>query len=95
MKLTRSQALSRRHFCFCCIAGAVGSATNGWLTPRAELREFRDMLVVVRDSVASLKKQGRSPGETIAAKPTAAFDAKFGNFVIGAGFFTRLVHEGV
>jgi glyoxylase-like metal-dependent hydrolase (beta-lactamase superfamily II) len=60
-----------------------------------ELREFREMLVAVRDNVATLKKQGRSRDETVAAKPTAAFDAKFGNFVIDAGFFTRLVYEGV
>ena len=44
---------------------------------------------------ATLKKQGRSRDETVAAKPTAAFDAKFGNFVIDPGFFTRLVYEGV
>jgi len=62
---------------------------------RAELKEFRDMLVVVRDNVAKLKKQGRSRDETVAAKPTSAFDAKFGNFVIDAGYFTRLVYEGV
>jgi hypothetical protein len=31
----------------------------------------------------------------VAAKPTAAFDAKWGNFVIDPGFFTRLVYEGV
>ena len=62
---------------------------------RAELQEFRDMLVAIRDNVAALKKQGRSRDETVAAKPTAAFDAKFGNFVIDPGFFTRLVYEGV
>src|SRR5262249_33814714 len=62
---------------------------------KAELREFRDMLVTVRDKVAALKTQGRSRDETVAAKPTAAFDAKFGNFVIDPGFFTRLVYEGV
>jgi glyoxylase-like metal-dependent hydrolase (beta-lactamase superfamily II) len=62
---------------------------------RAELKEFRDMLVVVRDKVASLKKQGRSRDETVAARPTSDFDAKFGNFVIDAGYFTRLVYEGV
>jgi glyoxylase-like metal-dependent hydrolase (beta-lactamase superfamily II) len=62
---------------------------------RAELREFRNMLVGIRDNVAALKKQGRSRDETVAAKPTAAFDAKFGNFVIDPGFFTRLVYEGV
>jgi glyoxylase-like metal-dependent hydrolase (beta-lactamase superfamily II) len=62
---------------------------------RAELQDFRDMLVAVRDNVAALKKQGRSRDETVAAKPTAAFDAKWGNFVIDPGFFTRLVYEGV
>jgi len=62
---------------------------------RAELREVRDMLVAIRENVAALKKQGRSKDEAVAAKPTAAFDAKFGNFVIDPGFFTRLVYEGV
>jgi glyoxylase-like metal-dependent hydrolase (beta-lactamase superfamily II) len=62
---------------------------------KAELKEFRDMLVAIRDNVAKLKKQGRSRDETVAAKPTAAFDAKFGQFVIDPGFFTRLVYEGV
>ncbi|QJP16820.1 MBL fold metallo-hydrolase [Starkeya sp. ORNL1] len=62
---------------------------------RAELKEFRDMLVAIRDNVATLKKQGRSRDEAVAARPTAAFDAKWGNFVIDPGFFTRLVYEGV
>ena len=53
------------------------------------------MLVAVRDKVATLKRQGRSRDEAVAALPTAAFDARFGNFVIDPGFFTRLVHEGV
>lgn len=65
------------------------------LGTRAELREFRDMLAGIRDNVAALKRQGRSRDETVAAKPTAAFDAKFGNFVIDPAFFTRLVYEGV
>ena len=62
---------------------------------KAELQQFRDMLVGVRENVAALKRQGRSRDETVAAKPTAAFDAKFGNWVIDPGFFTRLVYEGV
>ena len=62
---------------------------------KAELQEFRDMLVGIRDNVAKLKKQGRSRDETVAAKPTAAFDAKWGQFVIDPGFFTRLVYQGV
>jgi glyoxylase-like metal-dependent hydrolase (beta-lactamase superfamily II) len=60
-----------------------------------ELNECRDMLVTVRDKVANLKQQGRSRDEAVAAKPTAAFDAKWGQFVIDADFFTRLVYEGV
>jgi glyoxylase-like metal-dependent hydrolase (beta-lactamase superfamily II) len=62
---------------------------------RTELKEFRDMLVTVRENVDVLKRQGRSRDEVVAARPTAAFDAKFGNFVIDPGFFTRLVYEGV
>lgn len=62
---------------------------------KAELQEFRDMLVAIRDNVAKLKKDGRSRDEAVAAKPTAAFDAKWGQFVIDPGFFTRLVYEGV
>jgi glyoxylase-like metal-dependent hydrolase (beta-lactamase superfamily II) len=62
---------------------------------KAELQEFRDMLVAVRDAVSALKRQGRSRDETVAARPTAAFDARFGNFVIDPGFFTRLVYDGV
>jgi hypothetical protein len=53
------------------------------------------MLVAVRDKVATLKTLGRSRDETVAAKPTAPFDAKWGNFVIDPGFFTRLVYQGV
>lgn len=62
---------------------------------KAELKEFRDMLVAIRENVAALKKQGRSRDETVAAKPTADFDAKFGASVIDPDFFTRLVYEGV
>jgi glyoxylase-like metal-dependent hydrolase (beta-lactamase superfamily II) len=62
---------------------------------KAELQAFRDMLVAIRDNVAKLKSQGRSRDEAVAAKPTAAFDAKWGQFVIDPGFFTRLVYEGV
>jgi glyoxylase-like metal-dependent hydrolase (beta-lactamase superfamily II) len=62
---------------------------------RSQLLAFRDMLVGVRANVAALKRQGRSLEETIAAKPTAAYDAVWGNFVIGPALFTKLVHEGV
>ena len=62
---------------------------------KAELQDFRDMLVAVRDNVGNLKKQGKTRDETVAAKPTAAFDARWGQFLVDPGYFTRLVYEGV
>lgn len=62
---------------------------------RAELQDFRDMLVDIRENVATLKKRGRSLDEIVAAKPTAAHDARWGQFVIGPALFTKLVYEGV
>jgi glyoxylase-like metal-dependent hydrolase (beta-lactamase superfamily II) len=62
---------------------------------KAELSAYREMLVTIRDSVARLKQQGRSLEETIAAKPTATFDAHWGQFVITPALFTHLVYEGV
>ena len=62
---------------------------------RKELLAFRDMLVGIRDNVAALKRQGRSLDDIIAAKPTAAYDAKWGKFVITPALFTRLVFEGI
>jgi hypothetical protein len=62
---------------------------------KKELMESRDMLAAIRENVAALKKAGRSRDEVVAAKATAAFDAKWGKFVIDPAFFTRLVYEGV
>ncbi|WP_321476485.1 MBL fold metallo-hydrolase [uncultured Paludibaculum sp.] len=62
---------------------------------RADLIEFRDMLTGIRQNVAALKKQGRSLQETIDARPTAAYDAKWGQFLITPAMFTGLVYLGV
>ena len=61
---------------------------------RVELAAYRDMLVAIHENVATLKRQGHSLEEAIAAKPTAAYDAKWGQFVITPEFFTRLVYKG-
>ena len=68
---------------------------HGPVGDRAQLVEFRDMLVAVRKNVARLKKQGKSLDEVLAAKPTAAYDAKWGGFVIDPAFFTRLVYASL
>jgi glyoxylase-like metal-dependent hydrolase (beta-lactamase superfamily II) len=65
------------------------------ISNKAELMVYRDMLVAIREKVATLKRSGRSLDEAIAAKPTAEFDAKWGQFLITPALFTRLVYEGV
>jgi glyoxylase-like metal-dependent hydrolase (beta-lactamase superfamily II) len=68
---------------------------HGPVGTRAQLIEFRDMLVTVRDNVAALKRQGKSLDEVIAAKPSATFDEKWGQFVIDPAHFVGLVYAGL
>jgi len=68
---------------------------HGPVGNRAQLIAYRDMLVAIRANVAKLKKQGKTLAETIAAKPTADFDAAWGGFVIDPALFTELVYRGV
>ena len=92
------------------INGMIGAATenismttdhtivvpgHGPVGTRADLVEYRDMLVATRDRVAALKKQGMSLDQVIAAKPTEAFDAKWGQAIISPALFTTLVYRGV
>ncbi|MBY0504473.1 MAG: MBL fold metallo-hydrolase [Bryobacteraceae bacterium] len=62
---------------------------------KQDLVEFRDMLVGIRENVAKLKREGRSLNETLAAKPTSSYDAKWGQFLITPAMFTELVYVGV
>lgn len=68
---------------------------HGPVGDRAQLTEYRDMLVAVRDRVATLKRQGQTLPETIAAKPTVPYDAKWGGNLISPDLFTSLVYKGV
>jgi len=68
---------------------------HGPVANKASLTAFRDMLSTIRNNVAALKKQGKSLSETIAARPTAAYDAKWGQFLITPAFFVTLVYSGV
>jgi glyoxylase-like metal-dependent hydrolase (beta-lactamase superfamily II) len=51
---------------------------HGPLGDKAALGAFRDMLVEARAQVAKLKSDGKTLEETIAAKPTAQWDATLG-----------------
>ncbi|WP_266181433.1 MBL fold metallo-hydrolase [Dyella humicola] len=68
---------------------------HGPVGDRAQLLAFRDMLVGVRKNVAALKQQGKSLDEVLAAKPSAEYDPKWGQFVINPAFFDRLVYQGL
>jgi hypothetical protein len=68
---------------------------HGPVGGKSGLVEFRNMLVAIRENVAALKKQGRSFNETIAAKATSAYDAKWGQFLITPAAFTGMVYAGV
>jgi len=61
--------------------GRAGPATkiipgHGPIADRGALIAQRDLIIAVRDKVSALIDQGKSLEETIAAKPTAEFDAK-------------------
>jgi len=68
---------------------------HGPIGDRAQLTEFRDMLVAIRKKVADLKAKGMSRVQVIAARPTAEYDEKWGQFVIDGAFFTQLVFDGL
>jgi glyoxylase-like metal-dependent hydrolase (beta-lactamase superfamily II) len=68
---------------------------HGPVGGKTEMIEYRDMLSTIRDRIAALKEEGKSLNETVAAKPTADYDAKWGWPFISGEFFTKLVYKGV
>lgn len=68
---------------------------HGPIGNRAQLMEYRDMLVAIRGNVAKLKARGLSRDDVVKAKPSADFDSKWGQYVINGDFFTRLVYDGL
>lgn len=68
---------------------------HGPIGTRAQMADFGKMLRKTRDQVSRLKKQGMTLAQIIATKPTAEYDAKFGQFWIDPAFFTMLVYNGV
>jgi glyoxylase-like metal-dependent hydrolase (beta-lactamase superfamily II) len=68
---------------------------HGVVSSKPDLVLFRDVLVGIRDTVASLKKQGRSLDEIVAAKPGAPTDEEWGKSFISPSAFVALVYKGV
>ncbi len=68
---------------------------HGPIGDQASQISFRNMLVAIRDKVKALKAKGMTLSQIQGAKPTAAFDAKWGRSVISGKLFTALVYRGV
>ncbi len=68
---------------------------HGEVVSQADLRAVLEMLQGSRASVAALKQQGKSLEEAIAAKPTSAYDAKWGKGFVAPPVFVTLVYQGV
>jgi glyoxylase-like metal-dependent hydrolase (beta-lactamase superfamily II) len=68
---------------------------HGAVADRSQLASYRDLLVGTREKVAALKRQGKTLDEIVAAKPTAATDAKWGNDFRSPGDFIGDVFQGV
>jgi cyclase len=67
---------------------------HGSLMKRADVIAFRDMLILVRDRVASLISAGKNESEVLAAKPTADIDARWRGG-IPADMFVKLVYDSL
>jgi hypothetical protein len=60
-----------------------------------ELRDYRDMLVGVRDSVQAMVLAGKTLEETLAATPSSAFDARWGHGPVAPARFVTSVYRTI
>jgi glyoxylase-like metal-dependent hydrolase (beta-lactamase superfamily II) len=68
---------------------------HGELATKADLQRFHDMLVAVRAKIKALVDQGKSEDETVAAAPTADFDAQWGGGFMKPEPFTRMAYQSL
>jgi hypothetical protein len=66
---------------------------RGPIATPAQVKEYHAMLTQVRDKVRQLAKAGKSEDEIVAAKPTAAFDARWGKGPVSPDAFVRMVYN--
>jgi cyclase len=68
---------------------------HGPVATRADLQDYRDMLVQVRQRIQDLISAGKTMDEAVAAAPTKDFDAKWGSGYVPADVFTRMVFSSL
>jgi len=65
---------------------------HGPLSNKAKLQKYVSMLTAIRDNVSRLMQKGKTMEEVIAAKPTQAFDEKWGKGFLPPDQFAKLVY---
>jgi len=68
---------------------------HGPLGNKADLTKFRDMLVVARDRVQTLKTAGKSADEIAAGKPLADLDPVWGHRMLSSDLFVQMVYSAL
>jgi len=68
---------------------------HGPVSDRAAVREYRAMLMTIRDRVSQQKNAGRTLAQTQATHPTSQFDAKWGGGFIKPDQFVELVYRSL
>ena len=68
---------------------------HGPVATRADLQDYRDMLVQVRQRIKDLIAAGKTMDEVVAAAPTKDFDARWGSGYVTSDVFTKMVFSSL
>jgi cyclase len=68
---------------------------HGPVTGAAGVREYRDMLITVRDRVHKMVAEGKTRDEVIAAKPTSDLDARWGRGFLTPDRWVGIIYDGM
>jgi cyclase len=68
---------------------------HGPVATRADLQDYRDMLVQVRQRIKELIAAGKTMDEVVAAAPTKDFDARWGSGYVNPEVFTKMIFSSL
>ena len=68
---------------------------RGDVTTGANVKEFHDMIVTVRDRVQHMAEAGQTDDQVVAAHPSSEFDARWGHGRVSPDEFVREIYKDV
>jgi len=68
---------------------------HGPLSNKSELQTYRAMLSRMQEKLTMFKQQGKTLEEVVAAKPSAEFDAQWGNGFLNADTWVAIVYNAL